>query len=581
MGITNNDLVLQNPHSFLTGFFLFIVAGVLLYLAYQWALPKPIPGIPYNEEAAGRIMGDMPSIVAYMKEHGRLRPWFAKQPVRHGSPLIQFWMTPFSKPKLILSDYQEAQDILLRRSKEFDRSTRSIQVFLTIPDHHIAMASTDRRFKGNKELVRDLMTPKFLYDVSAPQIYSKTTALVELWTLKAELANGRPFDARRDIFDAAIDIINAATFAFDDSLCTVKHQLDYLATTDSRQLPVNPDGSVDFPQLPELDDIAVVHALCDHIGNQFKSLKPKLSHKFKLLTDSSFRRNLARKDELITQEINKSLQRFESGDNTMFSAMDHMLQREREAAKKAGRKPDFHSRRIYDELFGYIVAGHDTSSSALKWIVKLISEHQDVQNKLRSILQAAYPAALAESRQPNETEITKTSIAYVDAVIEEALRYASPLPVVLRETTMDTILLGHHIPKGTDIFMPSSGPGILMPALPVNDNVRSETSRTKHWGGKWNEQDMHLFNPERWLKTDETGKIQYDSQAGPFLAFGLGPRSCFGKRLAYLEIRMVLVLLVWNFVFKPLEGELASSMAVDSLTSNPKYCYVALEKVQR
>ncbi len=93
-------------------------------------------------------------------------PWMISQNAKLDAPLVQFFGMPFAKPTLILSDFRESQDILLRRTKEFDRSSMTIGSLGTvIPDAHIAMRSADTRFKGNKELLRDLMSPGFLNKV--------------------------------------------------------------------------------------------------------------------------------------------------------------------------------------------------------------------------------------------------------------------------------------------------------------------------------------------------------------------------------------------------------------------------------
>ncbi|KAH8198801.1 hypothetical protein TruAng_007024 [Truncatella angustata] len=228
------------------------------------------------------------------------------------------------------------------------------------------MTSTDPRFKGNKELVRDLMTPTFLNEVSAPEIYSKTITLVGLWTLKAELAKEKPFDAKKDIVDATMDIINAAAFSFGDHMSTTKHQLKHLSELGQSQVVHGSDGAVRFLRLPEISDIAAISAVADHLGTQFRSMMPRLDHKIRMLTQPELRRNFARKDALISREIAKSVMRFDNGDRTTFSALDHLLHRERAAAQKANRKPVFHSPRIKDEIFGYVIAGHETSSTALQ-----------------------------------------------------------------------------------------------------------------------------------------------------------------------------------------------------------------------
>lgn len=51
--------------------------------------------------------------------------------------------------------------------------------------------------------------------------------------------------------------------------------------------------------------------------------------------------------------------------------------------------------------------------------------------------------------------------------------------------------------------------------------------------------DPFVFHPERWIENPNL----------PFLTFGMGIRSCFGKKLAHLELRLMLYVLlkVCNF----------------------------------
>ena len=66
------------------------------------------------------------------------------------------------------------------------------------------------------------------------------------------------------------------------------------------------------------------------------------------------------------------------------------------------------------------------------------------------------------------------------------------------------------------------------------------------------------------------------SAAGPTLPFGLGVRGCFGRRLAYLELRILVTLLVWHLEFLPCPPVLSSYAARDRLTHSPTQCYVRL-----
>jgi hypothetical protein len=152
----------------------------LLYVVYRRALPKPLPGIPYNQGALGTLLGDASELRAIKMQGGRPRAWFGEQAVRHQSPLVQAFLAPFSKPSLILSDFREANDILLRRSKEFDRGGRNLAALGgVIKYHHIGMRTSDPQFKENRNLVKDLMTPQFLNTVRATHGYLKLSALFQ------------------------------------------------------------------------------------------------------------------------------------------------------------------------------------------------------------------------------------------------------------------------------------------------------------------------------------------------------------------------------------------------------------------
>jgi len=210
--------------------------------------------------------------------------------------------------------------------------------------------------------------------------------------------------------------------------------------------------------------------------------------------------------------------------------------------------------------------------------VKRLTAHPDVQDKLRRVLHEAIPTAVEQKRQPSLLEIIKTPMPYADAVIEEVLRCHPALQLQNREATVDTTLLGHRVPKGTVVWITPIGPSYDAPALPIPDALRSETSLAKGCASWSALDDLHLFRPDRWLKLDEeTGTLKFDSKAAPMQTFGGGQRACFGRRLAYIQIKILVTLLVWNFEFLPVEGELGSFEVLEMITAQPLSCYVRLK----
>lgn len=210
-----------------------------------------------------------------------------------------------------------------------------------------------------------------------------------------------------------------------------------------------------------------------------------------------------------------------------------------------------------------------------------MSTYQSVQIRLRDALRQAHLDAYQTSRLPTIDEICDTSVPYLDAVMEETLRYASIATLIVRTSTCDTQILGYQIPKGTDIMMSLTGPSITEPALPIREMSRSlESQESKDKVHPWDE-DVSQFKPERWLKlvkntnSDEKEEV-FDPRAGPNLAFSAGPRQCFGKKLAYMKLRVVVTLLIWSFEFQQLDQSLNGSDIIEKLVNLPKDCYVKL-----
>lgn len=152
-----------------------VMIGTLLYLAYRSALPKPIPGIPYDEDASKSILGNVPEMLRFAKENdGNVIPWFFKKLTEKNAPMVQVWIKPFQPPAVIISDYMEVEDLMVRRTKEFNRGKGFKWLFGQVsPEFHITKPSGSPEYKRSKELIRDLMTPKFLNEVCTWPKYSK------------------------------------------------------------------------------------------------------------------------------------------------------------------------------------------------------------------------------------------------------------------------------------------------------------------------------------------------------------------------------------------------------------------------
>ena len=117
-------------------------------------------------------------------------------------------------------------------------------------------------------------------------------------------------------------------------------------------------------------------------------------------------------------------------------------------------------------------------------------------------------------------------------MIEESLRLAATTGRVNRITRVDTEILGHRVPAGTDIVFNGT---MTQRPVSIDERLRSLSSREalgKRRPGSGIDgpagDDLASFQPERWLVTNDDGKESFDAYALPRLAFGNGPRGCFG-----------------------------------------------------
>ncbi|KAB8235182.1 cytochrome P450 [Aspergillus alliaceus] len=549
------------------------VVAVGLPILYQWLLPKPLPGIAYNPEATKSLFGDAPNMSREIGLTGEFSMWLAKQVERMNSPVCQVFVRPFSKPWILIADFREAQDILMRRA-EFDKPAFLSDGMLCLGDFH-ARYKTNDAFRERRRMKQDLMTPTFLNGSMGPAMHAKGLELVRLLEMKAELANGRPFSIKADYDYAALDVM--LSYAFGDNLddSAIRPQLDHIAQLDRSQIPDGaPDEPVVFRHAPISPFLQAVHDAPEVLEKTTVSWAPRLSHWW-WKQQPWYKKIFEQKSRVVPQQLSKAITNYRKG--TIKSALEHMLMREAAMAEKQSRQPQFESQTLVDEAFADLIAGHHTTGGSMGWVTKFLTGYPETQASLRAALYAAIPEAVGDKRSPTFDELRRAKVPYLEAVIEEMLRL-TPFSMT-REVTTDTEILGHKIPKGCQVFMVNGGPGYLSPSLPVDEAKRSPTSQIARVRGNWDEsKDLKLFDPERWLVVKGDGSVDFDGGAGPQLGFGMGIRQCWGRRMAHLEIRTIIALIVWNFDLLDIPNSLGGYAGFDGISRQPQRVFIRLRR---
>ncbi|GAB4380283.1 MAG: cytochrome P450 [Elainellaceae cyanobacterium] len=205
-------------------------------------------------------------------------------------------------------------------------------------------------------------------------------------------------------------------------------------------------------------------------------------------------------DQLIYAEIQE---RRATGDDSRDDILSLLLS----ARDEAGQPMT--DRELRDELVTLLIAGHETTASALTWALYWIHAIPEVQEKVRSEL-----ASLGDRPEPGDI----ARLPYLTAVCQETLRiYPVTLTTGVRVLDASIDLLGYQFEAGT-VFFPCT---YLVHQRP---DLYPEPKQ---------------FKPERFL----------ERQFAPheYLPFGGGHRYCIGRALAMLEMKLVLATVLSNW----------------------------------
>ncbi|EEB93292.1 hypothetical protein MPER_08075 [Moniliophthora perniciosa FA553] len=173
-----------------------------------------------------------------------------------------------------------------------------------------------------------------------------------------------------------------------------------------------------------------------------------------------------------------------------------------------------------------IVAGSDTTASALSGVIYYLLANPSYIDLLRNELKVAFPP-LKDGHLPLELE-KLAELPLLNGIINETLRLQPPIPTGLQrapERGSGGRLVGtHFVHEDT---------AILVPPYVLHRDPRYF----------WPKPDT--FWPERWIEYQTNPDIILETAA--FIPFSSGPANCAGKRLAILELRFVVALLVSRF----------------------------------
>ncbi|XP_071719050.1 alkane hydroxylase MAH1-like [Rutidosis leptorrhynchoides] len=186
---------------------------------------------------------------------------------------------------------------------------------------------------------------------------------------------------------------------------------------------------------------------------------------------------------------------------------------------------------IKDTLFNLMVAGRDTTSSALTWFFYLLAKNPVAEYEIYKEIQDQLGMKKGDKWKLFSSDELK-KLCYLHGALCEALRLFPPVPINPRTTKEADILpSGIRVNKNTKIMLHLYAMG------------RMETI----WG-----QDCLEFKPERWLSR-RGGEIKH-VPSYKFSAFHAGPKACLGKDISLLQMKIVAASIIYNYTFEVMRG---------------------------
>ncbi|KPI40988.1 Isotrichodermin C-15 hydroxylase [Cyphellophora attinorum] len=223
-----------------------------------------------------------------------------------------------------------------------------------------------------------------------------------------------------------------------------------------------------------------------------------------------------RRRDHLTFSREKVLRRL-ADDTTQHKDFIHYIVKQRE-------KHDLQDNEIVLNGALFIVAGSETTANLLSGLIARLLWNPDKYEKLVAEIRSSF------GREQDITYDATSNLVYLNACLEEGLRIHPPVPTGLLRT----------VPKGGDYIDGNW--------VPSGTSVAVSSWAAAH--NPVNFKDCDSFIPERfidpeWATTDNKKAYQ---------PFSLGPRGCIGKNLSYMEMRLILTRVLWNFDIKSVDG---------------------------
>lgn len=411
----------------------------------------------------------------------------------------------FRKPTLLVSDPDVVRKILVKDFDHFvNRQEAALKTDLLAGG---MLAAKDERWRKLRSLLAPSFTSAKLKSM-VPLMRECAEVLVDIFTKRDE--EGKTIECKELYGPYAMDVIGSCAFGLRVNSQT--NQDEPFIKYAKRIFNINVTNpafliSMLFPWTAPILNFFKLGSIPRDIEQFFMGVFEKA------IADRQANGGAEKSDFL---ELMMSAHKEDDDVNRMNDTEDDITDLAQETNWKPKQKTALNRQEIIGNSITFLLAGYETSSTALGFVSYLLATNQHVQDRLVEEVKEMAPS------QSDVTFETVTKMEYLNMVIMEAMRIYPPGEVLERvcnkEITYDNIT----IKKGQYIFIP--------------------IWNLQHDPDLW--PDPETFDPERFSK-DRRG----NNHPCGWLPFGMGPHTCIGVRFAMLEIKVAMVCILQKFRF--------------------------------
>ncbi|GAC1364346.1 MAG: cytochrome P450 [Actinomycetota bacterium] len=352
------------------------------------------------------------------------------------------------------------QQVLATNADNYYKGTDVYQEVIDLLGNGL-LTSEGEVWKRQKRLVQPLFTHKRVA-AYVPMIADEAQAIVGRWSGPA--ASGSPVDLHEDMTDITLRVVGRAVFGteVDHMVPIFREAVPYLSGRALRRglSPVRIPNDWPTP------------------GNKHAARDKAAIYKVV--------------DDLITSRRNRP---------TDAEDLVNLLLRAQDPDGGQGLSDD----EVRDQALIFLMAGHETTATALTFAFHLLGHHPEVQRRAQEEADTVLGC-----REPTLEDAR--ALTYTTMVVKEAMRLYPSAHATGRTSYHDDVIGGYRIPAGSAVVV----------------SPWATHRHPRFWD------DPERFDPERFTAEHEAARHRY-----AYFPFGGGPRACIGQYFSMLEAVIV------------------------------------------